>query len=367
MLFSKKDKAVMPVVKCVDTWYNDLCETILNEGVYIGDGKRTAEGYTSVHGVGGKFKVTNSLPLLTGKQVFTKGIIYEAIWMMHGDTNLRYLKQHGVNIWDSWVIPETAEYDEDGKLIAGDLKDVYQEQWFNWEGYNGESFNQVKQVIDKLNNANKVNCRRKIISAWNVAKIDGMALAPCHSIFQFHSVPMEIEERINRAYEEKLIEKKRWKLLLSIAKDIARLDPADNVPHNFDLVREVNRIYPATRKLSVQMYQRSCDVALGLPFNLVQYSLFLHIFAKMTNHSPEHLIWHGGDCHLYENQIDGIKEQLKRKPMKQKNHFELHDFRIHGNPSCATVNEHLKNLGFSDFKITDYVSHPPIKFPQAAV
>lgn len=366
MLFSKKDKSLIPVVKCIDTWYKDLCQNILHEGVYIGDGKRTAEGYISVHGVAGKFKVTNSLPLLTTKQVFTKGIIHEAIWMMRGDTNLRYLKENGINIWDSWVDPSTAVYSDDNenKLVDGNLPHVYQDQWFNWKGYNGETFNQIKQVIDKLNNDAKVNCRRKIVSAWNVALVDKMALAPCHTIFQFHSVPMNDGERLDRAYEEGYISKERYRLFAEV---LQRNTFRDEVPMDFDVYNEIDKIYPYKRKLSVQMYQRSCDVALGLPFNLVQYSLFLHIFAKMTNHSPEYLIWNGGDCHLYENQIEGIEEQLKRKPKKQRNRFELKDFRIHGCQDCADVNEHLKNLAYSDFVIRDYVSHPSIKFPQAAV
>lgn len=368
-MFAKKNEAYIPLVTNVDEWYQNLCETILEEASYVGDGKRTTEGYYPVFGAAGRFKVTNSLPLLTTKQVFTKGIIHEVIWMMRGDTTIKYLKENNVNIWDSWVDPKTAKYDDDGNLIDGDLPHVYQEQWFNWKGPDGTSFNQVKEVLDKLNSTNKVNCRRKIISTWNVPVIPKMALAACHCFVQFHSEYMDLEERIHRAFEENKISKIEKKTYLSALKIAIKQDDEDGISK---LSYIVSQRYPFERKLSVQMYQRSCDVALGLPFNLVQYSLFLHIFALLTNHSPEHLIWNGGDVHLYENQLEGIREQLRRNSKKEKNYFKLLDFRQDPRVcSCEDlsddITEQLKYLTFDHFNILNYVSHPPIKFPQAAV
>lgn len=243
-----------------DNIYIQLVENILTNGVKKAD--RTGTGTISLPFQQMRFDLTNNkIPLLTTKKMFTKGIIYEILWYLMGSTNIKYLVDNGVHIWDAWA-------DEDGELGP-----VYGAQWRSWKAYSNvpshamgyewvDSYYQVKeidQVADVINKLrNNPTDRRIIISAWNVADIPKMHLAPCHAMVQFWS------------------------------------DGQGN--------------------LSSHLYQRSCDVGLGVPFNIVQYAILTHMFAHVTGHKAREFVWTGGDVHIYNNHIDALREQVDRKP-----------------------------------------------------
>lgn len=426
-----------------DHQYLSLVEHILNNGHHKQD--RTGVGTTSVFGTSMRFDIGDGkIPLLTTKKVFTKGIIHELLWMLSGDTNIRYLKQHGVSIWDSWIDPKTVEYrpldgieiinalirhckakkfttitntnfsdgqyglhadkddpthyvfewngasleawvnayrdqigEEPRVLVAGELPKIYQHQWRRWEDIRivdtetldrleaqgtdyvclGEvgpdqwvvrrEIDQIAQVIEQLKT--NPDSRRILLSAWNVAEIDEMALPPCHVLAQFYTTPMSVREREEEARRR------------GISLGDLYYGHIDSSYSRDELDEIANRLLSTQgipeRKLSCQLYQRSADVPLGVPFNIVQYSLLTHLFAHVVNMATDEFIWVGGDTHIYQNQVDGIREQLKRSA-------------IEDSVPRVILNKEVKSIfdfTYDDIEIVDYKSHPAIKFPPAAV
>ena len=256
--------------------FHQLMQHVLEHGVHKSD--RTGTGTLSVFGYQMRFDLSEGFPLVTTKKLHLKSIIYELLWFLSGNTNNQWLKEHGVSIWDEWAAPN------------GDLGPVYGHQWRSWPVPNGENIDQIKDLIEAI----KVNpdSRRLIVSAWNVADIPKMALAPCHAFFQF---------------------------------------------------------YVADGKLSCQLYQRSADIFLGVPFNIASYALLTHVVAEQCNLQPGEFIWTGGDCHLYSNHLEQVKLQLSRTP------FPLPNLKIHRKP------ESIFDYRFEDFEILGYQSHPHIK------
>ncbi len=221
--------------------YLDLMQRILDAGVERGD--RTGTGTLSLFGTQMRFDLSQGFPLLTTKKVHLRSIIYELLWFLKGDTNIKYLHDHKVTIWDEWA-------DENG-----DLGPVYGKQWRRWECADGRVIDQVANVVEQIKH--NPNSRRLIVSAWNVADVDQMALPPCHMMFQF---------------------------------------------------------YVAQGKLSCMLYQRSCDFFLGVPFNIASYALLTKMMAQQCDLEPGEFVWTGGDTHLYLNHLEQAKEQLTRTP-----------------------------------------------------
>ncbi|HWY32440.1 MAG TPA: thymidylate synthase [Candidatus Acidoferrum sp.] len=273
--------------------YLDLLKNILENGTARGD--RTGTGTKGLFGAQLRFDLSKGFPLVTTRKVFFKGVIYELLWFLAGDTNIKYLTDHNVHIWDSWA-------DENG-----DLGPVYGAQWRDWRAPDNQHIDQITQVIEQIRT--NPNSRRHIVSAWNPAvlpdervspqanvKAGRAALASCHTLFQF---------------------------------------------------------YVADGRLSCQLYQRSADSPVGLVFNIAQYSLLTHMVAQQCDLEPGDFIWTGGDCHIYVNQFDGVKEQLSREPRP------LPKLIIKRKP--ASILEYQ----FEDFEMVDYNPHPPIKFAVA--
>ena len=260
--------------------YLDLLRHILNTGTEKTD--RTGTGTKSVFGYQMRFDLQQGFPLVTTKKVHLKSIIYELLWFLKGETNIAYLKDHGVKIWDEWA-------DE-----RGELGPVYGKQWRSWEGANGKVVDQVTELIDQIKK--NPDSRRLIISAWNVADLSKMALMPCHTIFQF---------------------------------------------------------YVADGKLSCQLYQRSADVFLGVPFNIASYALLTMMIAQVCDLQPGEFIHTFGDVHIYNNHMEQVQLQLSRKP------YPLPTMKL--NPSVKNIFE----FKFEDFQLENYQSHPAIKAPVA--
>jgi thymidylate synthase len=260
--------------------YLDLMQDILDKGAHKTD--RTGTGTISVFGRQMRFDLAEGFPLVTTKKLHLRSIIYELLWFLNGDTNIKYLKDNGVSIWDEWA-------DENGELGP-----VYGHQWRSWPAPDGRSIDQITQVLDQIRK--KPDSRRHIVSAWNPAEVDKMALPPCHALFQF---------------------------------------------------------YVADGKLSCQLYQRSADFFLGVPFNIASYALLTHMFAQQCDLLPGEFVWTGGDTHLYTNHIEQAKLQLSREP------FPLPRLVI------ARKAESIFGYTFEDFQIQNYQSHPSIKAPIA--
>ena len=256
--------------------YLDLLQYILDHGAVKGD--RTGTGTHSVFGYQMRFNLHDGFPLLTTKKLHTKSIIYELLWFLKGDTNVRYLHEHDVTIWDEWA-------DE-----HGDLGPIYGYQWRSWPSPDGRSIDQISQVIDQI----KTNptSRRLIVSAWNAGEIDRMALPPCPALFQF---------------------------------------------------------YVANGALSCQLYQRSADVFLGVPFNIASYALLTLMVAQVCDLRPGDFIHTFGDVHLYANHLEQARLQLTRLP------YPLPQMKL--NPRVKDIFEYK----FEDFELINYVSHPHIK------
>ncbi|MCS6908181.1 MAG: thymidylate synthase [Anaerolineales bacterium] len=255
--------------------YLDLLEYILQKGVRRED--RTGVGTLSVFGYQLRFNLEEGFPILTTKKIHLKSVIYELLWFLRGDTNVRYLQEHGVRIWDEWA-------DENG-----DLGPIYGAQWRSWRSADGRTIDQIAQVVEEI----KRNpfSRRLVVSAWNVGELEKMALPPCHCLFQF---------------------------------------------------------YVAEGKLSCQLYQRSADVFLGVPFNISSYALLTLMVAQVTGLRPGELIHTFGDVHLYLNHIEQAKLQLTRTP------FPLPQMRL--NPEVRD----LFSFKYEDFELINYRHHPPI-------
>lgn len=266
--------------------YLQLLEKILSTGANKSD--RTGTGTKSIFGYQMRFNLQDGFPLVTTKKVHLKSIIYELLWFLKGDTNIGYLKQHKVRIWDEWA-------DENG-----DLGPVYGKQWRSWQGANGETFDQVKEVIHQLKT--NPDSRRLIISAWNVADLPYMKLMPCHCLFQFYtSVNPETGKRV----------------------------------------------------LSCQLYQRSADVFLGVPFNIASYALLTMMIAQVCDMEAGEFIHTFGDAHLYNNHFEQAELQLSRTP------FPLPQMKINKEV------QDIFDFTFEDFELVNYESHGTIKAPVA--
>ncbi len=260
--------------------YQQLLQHILENGVHKSD--RTGTGTISTFGYQMRFNLQDGFPLVTTKKVHLKSIVHELLWFLKGETNIAYLKEAGVSIWDEWA-------DENGELGP-----VYGKQWRSWEGQNGEVIDQISDVIAQIKK--NPDSRRLIVSAWNVADLPKMALMPCHTIFQF---------------------------------------------------------YVAEKKLSCQLYQRSADVFLGVPFNIASYALLTMMMAQVCDLEYGDFIHTFGDVHIYSNHLEQVKLQLSRTP------FPLPTMQL--NPEVKSIFE----FSFEDFKLENYQSHPAIKAPVA--
>jgi len=260
--------------------YHDLMKEVLAKGVQKSD--RTGTGTVSVFGHQMRFNLADGFPMVTTKKLHLKSIIYELLWFLKGSTNNNWLKERGVSIWNEWAAPD------------GDLGPIYGYQWRSWPAPNGQHIDQISEVVETIKN--NPDSRRIIVSAWNVADIPRMALAPCHAFFQF---------------------------------------------------------YVADDKLSCQLYQRSADIFLGVPFNIASYALLTHMMAQQCNLEVGDFIWTGGDCHLYSNHLEQVDLQLSR------DFFPLPKLNILRKPDS------IFDYEFEDFEIVGYESHPHIKAPVA--
>lgn len=260
--------------------YLSLLNDLLENGTSKTD--RTGTGTYSVFGRQLRFDLAKGFPLVTTKKLHLRSIIHELLWFLKGDTNIKYLKDNGVSIWDEWA-------DENG-----DLGPVYGSQWRSWPAPDGRRIDQITQVLNQIKS--KPDSRRHIVSAWNPAEVDKMALPPCHALFQF---------------------------------------------------------YVADGKLSCQLYQRSADYFLGVPFNIASYALMTYMFAQQCDLEPGDFVWTGGDVHLYSNHVEQAKLQLSREP------FALPQLLIKRKPAS------LFDYTFEDFEIVNYQAHPYIKAPIA--
>ena len=268
----------------IPTPYEDLVRTILREGTLKSD--RTGTGTISLFGRQMRFDLSHSFPLITTKKVYFRGIAYELLWFLKGSQNVRWLQENRVHIWDEWADPET-----------GDLGPVYGVQWRSWPAPTPEdphhTIDQIAKVLDLIRT--HPDSRRMIVTAWNPAQVDSMALPPCHALFQF---------------------------------------------------------YVADGKLSCQLYQRSCDMFLGVPFNIASYALLTLMMAQQTDLEPGEFVWTGGDCHIYDNHVEQVLEQLSRKP------YPYPTMRIRKADSIFSYQ-------YEDFEVVDYQCHPAIKAPVA--
>jgi len=260
--------------------YEDFMRHVFFHGVDKGD--RTGTGTKSVFGHQMRFDLSEGFPLVTTKKVHLKSIVLELLWFLRGDSNVRWLQERGVTIWDEWARED------------GDLGPVYGVQWRNWPTPGGGHIDQIQQVIDTLKS--NPDSRRIIVSAWNVAELDQMALMPCHAFFQF---------------------------------------------------------YVAEGRLSCQLYQRSADIFLGVPFNIASYALLTHMVAQQCDLAVGDFIWTGGDCHIYSNHAEQVQTQLARAP------YPYPVLNIKRRPAS------IFDYEYEDFEVQDYQCHPAIKAPVA--
>ncbi|WP_019137492.1 thymidylate synthase [Cellulomonas massiliensis] len=263
----------------VETPYEDLLRLVLATGTPKAD--RTGTGTRSVFGHQMRFDLSHGFPLVTTKRVHLRSIVHELLWFLRGESNVASLREAGVTIWDEWA-------DADGELGP-----VYGVQWRSWPTPDGGHVDQITQLLENLRR--DPDSRRHIVSAWNVADIPSMALAPCHAFFQF---------------------------------------------------------YVADGRLSCQLYQRSADLFLGVPFNIASYALLTHMVAQQTDLEVGDFVWTGGDCHIYDNHVDQVREQLTREP------YPAPTLRLRKAPS-------LFDYRFEDVEVVGYQHHPAIKAPVA--
>ena len=265
--------------KEIKTPYEDLLREVLDHGTPKSD--RTGTGTRSLFGKQIRFDLAESFPLITTKRVHFKSIAIELLWFLRGESNVEFLRDNGVTIWDEWA-------DE-----SGDLGPVYGVQWRSWPTPEGEHIDQISQVVEQIKS--NPDSRRLIVSAWNVADLPDMALAPCHAFFQF---------------------------------------------------------YVADGKLSCQLYQRSADMFLGVPFNIASYALLTLMVAQQAGLEPGEFVWTGGDCHIYDNHVEQVEKQLTREP------YQYPTIEI---AKAASILDYT----YDDFKIVGYEHHPGIKAPVA--
>ncbi|GAA4392428.1 thymidylate synthase [Tsukamurella soli] len=259
----------------IETPYEDLLRDVLATGTHRPD--RTGTGTRSVFGRQLRYDLAHGFPLITTKRVHLKSIVYELLWFLRGDSNVKWLQENGVTIWDEWASDE------------GELGPVYGVQWRSWPTPSGEHIDQISAALELLKT--DPTSRRNIVSAWNVGEIPQMALPPCHAFFQF---------------------------------------------------------YVADGRLSCQLYQRSADLFLGVPFNIASYALLTHMFAQQAGLAPGDFVWTGGDCHIYDNHVDQVREQLSRAPYPYP--------RLELRPRAS-----IFDYEYEDVVIHDYRHHPAIK------
>ena len=260
--------------------YEELMRFVFEHGVKKSD--RTGTGTRSHFGYQMRFDLQQGFPLVTTKKIHLRSVVYELLWFLRGDSNVRWLQENGVSIWDEWADTE------------GELGPVYGVQWRSWPTPNGGSIDQISQIVEQIKN--NPDSRRHIVAAWNVANIDEMQLPPCHCLFQF---------------------------------------------------------YVAEGKLSCQLYQRSADIFLGVPFNIASYALLTHMIAQQCDLDVGEFIWTGGDTHIYSNHFEQVKEQLSRKP------YAYPQLKILRKPAS------IFDYQFDDFEFENYQHHPLIKAPVA--
>jgi thymidylate synthase len=256
--------------------YLELLRHVRARGTRKSD--RTGTGTLSTFGWQLRFDLAAGFPLVTTKQVHLKSLIYELLWFLRGDTNVRYLHEHGVSIWDEWADPH------------GELGPVYGKQWRDWVAPDGRHIDQIAGAVEQLKR--NPDSRRILVSAWNVGELERMALLPCHALFQF---------------------------------------------------------YAAAGRLSCQMYQRSADLFLGVPFNIASYALLTHMVAQQCDLEPGDFVWTGGDCHLYLNHLEQVDLQLTREPLP------LPQLKLRRRPAT------LFDYAFEDFEVIGYQHHPGIR------
>ena len=271
---------MVPMATTIATPYEDLLRDTLANGVIKGD--RTGTGTRSVFGRQLRFNLAEGFPLITTKRVHFKSIAYELLWFLRGESNVSWLRDNGVTIWNEWAD------------AAGELGPVYGVQWRSWPTPSGEQIDQISDVIEQIKS--NPDSRRLIVSAWNPADIPNMALAPCHAFFQF---------------------------------------------------------YVADGKLSCQLYQRSADLFLGVPFNIASYALLTHMVAEQTGLEVGDFVWTGGDCHIYDNHVEQVTEQLTREP------YAAPQLKITSTPAS------IFDYAYEDFEIVGYEHHPAITAPVA--
>jgi len=267
------------IVCAVNTQYEDLLAQVLEHGTVKAD--RTGTGTRSIFGHQLRFDLTEGFPLITTKRVHFKSVANELLWFLRGDSNVAWLHEHGVRIWDEWAD------------ASGDLGPVYGVQWRSWPTPDGRHIDQITELLTTLRT--NPDSRRMLVSAWNVGEIAQMALPPCHALFQF---------------------------------------------------------YVADGKLSCQLYQRSADLFLGVPFNIASYALLTHMIAQQVGLRVGEFIWTGGDCHVYDNHVQQVREQLSRKP------FSFPTLQLHNAES-------LFDYSYDDFEVLNYSHHPAISAPVA--
>lgn len=269
----------------VPTPYEDLLREVLEQGVHKAD--RTGTGTRSLFGRQIRFDLAESFPLLTTKRVHFRSVALELLWFLRGESNVRWLQERGVSIWDEWA-------DEDGELGP-----VYGVQWRSWPLPGGGSIDQIAKVVEQIRT--NPDSRRHVVTAWNPAEVDEMALPPCHAMFQFY------------------------------------VEPRPEGP----------------ARLSCQLYQRSADMFLGVPFNIASYALLTVLVAQQTDLVPGEFVWTGGDCHVYDNHVEQVREQLSREP------YPYPRLRLARRP--ATVFDYA----YEDFELLGYRHHPAIPAPVA--
>jgi thymidylate synthase len=262
-----------------DRQYEDLLRRVMADGVAKSD--RTGTGTRSVFAQQLRYDLSRGFPLITTKRVHFRSVAYELLWFLRGDSNVGWLHEHGVTIWDEWAAPD------------GDLGPVYGVQWRAWPTPGGEHIDQISNVLDLLRT--DPDSRRMVVSAWNVGEIPQMALPPCHTLFQF---------------------------------------------------------YVAGGRLSCQLYQRSADLFLGVPFNIASYSLLTHMVAQQVGLDVGDFVWTGGDCHIYDNHVEQVREQLSREP------YPFPQLRVR--PAAS-----LFDYAYEDFEVVGYQHHPALKAPVA--
>ncbi|MGY0236734.1 thymidylate synthase [Longispora urticae] len=262
-----------------DTQYEELLRHVLDKGTRKED--RTGTGTRSVFGYQMRFALDRGFPLVTTKRVHFKSVAYELLWFLRGDSNVQWMRDHGVTIWDEWAAPD------------GELGPVYGVQWRSWPTPDGGHIDQISELLTTLRE--NPDSRRMIVSAWNVAELDRMALPPCHAFFQFHV---------------------------------------------------------ADGRLSCQLYQRSADLFLGVPFNIASYALLTHMIAQQVGLEVGDFVWTGGDVHIYDNHVDQVTEQLSREA------YEFPQLTLHKADS-------LFDYRYEDFEVVGYRHHPSIKAPIA--